>query len=203
MLQIVHQLDPNVLVTAQKAGLSIKKKSLLTHSKLREHPKIQKILVRDIAHLGTNEATNKVRQEISDLETGYTKKIGDKYYYGNVDREIIPTPTKNSGRSKKIVESIPNDSDIVKASYDLIRIIIGRSISKGEFKYTKDIVNKNKEMMYKIAKSCNNERQLTSIGDSLEIAKYTIDEMLKIVDSEIDVLKSKKELSTKQFFLNF
>ena len=41
LLQIVVDLDPDVLVETQKIGLDTKKKSLLTHTKLRNHPKLQ------------------------------------------------------------------------------------------------------------------------------------------------------------------
>jgi hypothetical protein len=62
LLQVVLQLDPDVLVDAQKIGLSTKKKMLLTHSKLRKHPQLQKDLIKDIATKTDKEAEYKVRQ---------------------------------------------------------------------------------------------------------------------------------------------
>lgn len=44
-MQIVLQLDPDVLIEAQKLGVSTDKKLLLTKSTLKEHPSIQKSLI--------------------------------------------------------------------------------------------------------------------------------------------------------------
>lgn len=76
LLQIVVQLDPDVLVEAQKMGLSIKKKSLLTNSRLLDHPEIQKGLIKEIGSMDDEEAAYEVRQKINDLETGYIKPAG-------------------------------------------------------------------------------------------------------------------------------
>ena len=76
LLQIVVQLDPDVIVEAQKMELSMKKKSLLTNSRLLDHPEIQKGLIKEIGSMDDEEAAYEVSQKINDLETGYIKPAG-------------------------------------------------------------------------------------------------------------------------------
>jgi ParB/RepB/Spo0J family partition protein len=108
LLQIVVQLDPDVLVEAQKVGLTKKKKMLLTHSKLRQHPQIQKELIKDISTKTDTEAEYKVRQTIHDLETGYIKKSPntDQYWVNGVSRDTIPK-SKKKQKEAVVADNIP------------------------------------------------------------------------------------------------
>jgi ParB/RepB/Spo0J family partition protein len=195
LLQIVVQLDPDVLVEAQKIGLTKKKKMLLTHSKLKGHPQLQKDLIKDIATKTDKEAAHTVRQKVTDLETGYIKKVGNQYWINGVPtRDKIP---KSEKKQKEDVDKPASDFKIVKASHELIRILLGgRALTHGEYEYNKNIIDKNTEAMYKIVKSCN-VRQLISIEQALGITEYTIKEMLKIVGSELNIKQEKEKLTSK------
>jgi hypothetical protein len=107
LLQIIVQLDPEVLVEVQKISLSETKKILLTNSKLRKHPQIQKDLIKDIATKSDKEAAHKVRQTVSDLETGYIRKSPntDQYWVNGVPRDQIPKSEKK--QKEAVADNIP------------------------------------------------------------------------------------------------
>lgn len=87
------QLSKPVLNFAKKMELSPNKLKLIDkhHNRLKDHPKLEKKLVKEIAPLTMEEAKIKVNQEIMDLETGATVKDGDSYVIDYSKREKIDT----------------------------------------------------------------------------------------------------------------
>jgi hypothetical protein len=193
LLQLVVKLPETVLEKANKIGLSTNKKLLLTQKGLEKHPRIQEDLVKDIAHMDLNDARNKVQQTARDLETGYLKPSsrGEVYLYGD--------PSKRDIIEKKPKEDYATEFDVIHQCNEMIKVFTGRQLEKGEFKYTKDILDKTKyERMYKIIKACNGDfRSLNSMYESISLITYLGNKMLKLLDEEIDVIEKKTNLSQK------
>ena len=75
--------------------------------------------------------------------------------------------------------------DIVKESNKLIHLLTGRAITRGERRYNEEIVNKNKERMYNIAKSLNKDlNRIDALIEYLKRYRYAIDSILEILEQE-------------------
>jgi hypothetical protein len=200
LLQIVLQLDPDVLNEAQKAELSTDKKLLLTKSKLREHPKIQKNLIPKLKKLDPSQGAVLVNQKLRDIETGYIEPVtpgSETYVYSekpSSEREVVA-----KGDTNKITD-LPTaiELDIIKESNKLIRLLTGRALTKGENRYTEQIVDKNTERMLKIAKSFNKEiHDIDALYEPLKMLQYTLRKMQGILTEEIETAEKQKELCQK------
>jgi len=198
LLQIVLQLDPSVLTEAENHGLNTHKKLLLTHSKIRDHPKIQKALIPKIKNLSEKQAEITVRQAASDLETGYLTKDGTSYTYSGKGSEardkIQSNPKKEETGEKKEAYYLKLMEAVDRVTF----LLTGRAITKGETTYTKEIVDNNKEHRYKIVKSFDGDiRELNSLHNAMKIAQRAINDILEIIDSELDVSDKKREMSKR------
>ena len=197
MLQIILQIDPDVLVHAQKAELSTQKKLMLTKKGIREHPEVQKRMIPKLAALKPKQAEIAINQKIRDIEDGYIVKEGSgAYVYSGKDardREIIKSNTD------KIIDLPPAiELDIVSHCNRFIFLLTGRTLTRGETEYTKEIIDKNNERRYKIVKSCNGDmRELNNLFEPLVLAKRAITDMLEILNAEMDVANKKREMMNK------
>jgi len=195
-LQVILQLDPKILQKATKSGLTTKKKLLLTHTKLREHPKLQEDLITEIKHLDFGPAAIVVRQVINDLETGYIKKDGSSYTYsgkGKDSREKVSDDPNTEERTRKSYYL-----KLMEASHKMTYQLVGRALTKGEYKYTKEIVENGNEYRYQVVKSFNGDiRQLNSLRETLVLMRIAANDMLEIIDSELEVAAKKQEMSSR------
>jgi len=198
LLQIVLQLDPSVLTEAENHGLNTHKKLLLTHSKIRDHPKIQKALIPKIKNLTEKQAEIIVRQAASDLETGYLTRDGTSYTYSGKGSEardkVQSNPKKEETGEKKEAYYLKLMEAVDRVTF----LLTGRAITKGETTYTKEIVDNNKEHRYKIVKSFDGDiRELNSLHNAMKIAQRAINDILEIIDSELDISDKKREMSRR------
>ena len=173
LMQIVLQLDPDVLATTQKAGLSRQKKLLLTKSQLRNHPSIEKNLIPKLQKVGPKQGEVLVNQKLRERETGYIESspapASKEFVYS--EKPASEKKKVQKGDTNKILD-LPTtiELDIVNESNKLIHLLTGRAITKGERGYSEEIINKNKERMYKIAKSLNKDiRFIEGLEESLGI----------------------------------
>lgn len=194
-LQIVTQLEPEILQEAIKAGLNSKKKLLLTHTKIRSHPKLQKQLIRKIKDESADNASVIVRQTINDLETGYIEKEGTSYVYSGKPRDKIEKEPKTEINEKN------HESYYLKVmatTHKYLFQMIGKPLAKGEHTYKKESVETSSEHRYKIVKSLTGDvRALTSLHDILELARLVTKNMLEIIDAELDVAVQKNEMNRR------
>lgn len=157
LLQLVTELPKTTQEKIEENELNKAKATLLTHTKLRGHPELQRILVDQIKDLSLPQATTKVRQAISDLETGAlikAEEIGGGYNVDNYAREkVTEKPHTESFNSYML--------DYHSAMIKLIGKIIQRPIARGETFYDKKIVaEKCKELEKKLrtVKKADRER---------------------------------------------
>lgn len=189
LMQIVLQLDPDVLATARKAGLSRQKKLLLTKSKLRNHPTIQKNLIPKLQKVGPKQGEVLVNQKLRDIETGYIEPSSPASKEGNFVYSEQPSSEREKVQKEdtnKILD-LPTaiELTIVKESNKMIYLLTGRAITKGERGYNEEIVNKNKERMYKIAKSFNKDlNRIDALIKYLKRHRFAIDSILEILEQE-------------------
>ena len=82
----------------------------------------------------------------------------------------------------------------MKVSQKIIFLLTGIQIKKIDYK----LLEKTREHRYKIVKGFDGDlRQLNSLHDSLEMVQSTVNDMLQIIDSELDVAVLKKEMAKK------
>jgi ParB/RepB/Spo0J family partition protein len=192
ILQETRDIPKKVLKKASDLGLSGQKTRLLTHSKLREHPKVQQKLVSDLAKKqSTDLARDKIYQTISDLETGALKKQGQSYVRHDSLRQNVSKETKQANLSEAT-----KASRIRAACKKLIQTITNETLRKSEIRYEKEHVDKGREYEINIVKLID-ESELTQLESNLQIAKYTIDQLLNLIDREFDSRERNRSMIEK------
>ena len=134
----------------------------------------------------------KINQTINDLETGYTKPSNSKESYttGHTEREKVT--------NRPQIDNLDRYSmDAKKFSNKILYALTGKALTKGEFKYTKEMVANTKTHRLNIAKSAD-FRELNSFKTMfLEPLKVAVDSMLDIIDQEMQVAEKKTEMMSK------
>jgi len=175
-LQIAAQIEREVLTMAEKYGLKRERMTLLTNSLLREHPKVQMVLARMISKVETHEeARLMVYQAISDLATGALQKVGNGY---------LRAAYKSDKLSKEIVLQ-PTEIYLKIASL-LLKVFLhmtDRPLTRGEYEYTDEIVQKSKHHRLRIVKSLN-DSELRTLRHEMEIFNTLTAEFLDLIGKE-------------------
>ena len=169
---------------------------MLTHSKIRDYPQLQTNLIEKIKDkkIDDSQARTIVYQTINDVETGYLRPLdtGKGYLYGNPEkRDVI----------NKSIEKQPNHF-YMKSHTEIIKLLFcltGRSLSKGEIKYTEDIIKNTHNHRLEMAKSLDSEyRALYGFYSwYLKPLKMAVDDMVEIMNEEMDTAEKKKEMMKK------
>lgn len=189
---IFDKLPKSVLKLAEKIELSQNKLRLIANPRLKEHSELQKGLVESIAPLSLDQAKIKVAQKIRDLETGYLiqSESGDSYWYsGDTDkREII--------KSNRVAVKFIDHLDIMGTGLKFLETLTGHKLGKGEFKYTKKIIENTEKHRIDIIKSCNSDiRELNSLNqDVLKPAQIVIQNMIQKTYDELEIAKQKQDM---------
>jgi ParB/RepB/Spo0J family partition protein len=174
ILQLAHNLPAKILQYAENKGLTTTQKILLTHTKLRNHPKIQKELVDDLQSTKDIKVSRLiVYQTIRDLETGALYKSGKGY---NVHTHLRDKISENQ------IEYSPykNYFEIMKHSNNLLRFLTGHQLSKGEYDYIQNHVNYSAQHRIDIVKSLDS-RSIVGLMEQLRILRYAIESLESLV----------------------
>jgi len=192
LLQIVVQLPKEILSLAQDEGLNTEKKLLLTHTKLRNHPEIQKSLIPELRDTLTKNAPFVVDQMVQDLETGYFEKGQTGYYYSGKERDKISKRPKTEQTEIGYLK-------VMGATHAFLRMLTGTQLPKGHSgKWTKEMIESTNEHRYKIVKALNGDfRSIASLYDTLELAAKGLKHLLELFDSEMDVAEKKEKLNSR------
>jgi ParB-like nuclease family protein len=192
ILQETRDIPKDILKKASDKGLSGQKTRLLTHTKLREHPKIQQKLVNELAKKqGTDIARDKIYQTISDLETGALKKEGQSYVRHDSLRQNVSKETKAANLSEAT-----KASRIRAECKKLIHSITNETLPKSDIRYEKQHVDKGRGYQVNVIKLID-ESELTQLEANLQIAKYAIDQMLNLIEREFDSRDKKSGMIEK------
>ena len=189
LMQLVTQIQPEVLRYAEKNDIPIDHQILLTTRPLRDHPIIQKELIQEIANdLPRKNVSVRVKQVAKDLETGYLKLEGDQYVKGDSKhREIVKG-------GDKVLEPIQvAHMDITKSVNQFLFRMTNRSLTHGEFDYSKNIIQNTKDYRLSVIKVAN-KRLLTSFEHDFILVSDVALEMLELIQQEFDSRDMKKEM---------
>lgn len=184
-LQLVTQIDKSVLQTAQKIGLKRDKMTMLTHQRLRPHPKLQIHIAKRMAGLSQQESRELVYQMIRDVETGALEISGGSWLLQDAKRDKI-------GKNVAL-NPVQYYLRIMSELNRLFFLFTDRAISKGEYKYTEDIINQTLRHRIKIVKSLA-YRQLRIFQEEIKTLDSLTDILLELVDNEIKSREETEEL---------
>jgi ParB/RepB/Spo0J family partition protein len=183
LIQLVRDLPPKVLEYAGKVGLSTHQKIALTHSKLREHPKIQKIAIDRIKReAGKDIKITRliVAQYIRDLETEALLKDGNSYIQQPSLREKI----KPSIESEIVKSPHQYYFDILESAQDLIKYLTGHQLTKGEYEYTENHIKYSSSHRLELIKSLDSRTGL-ALEKELFTLRKAIDSTLELISNEV------------------
>lgn len=188
ILQKTRDLTKKTLMKADEAGLSGQKVLMLTHSGLRDHPKLQEKLINELAEKPVDEARDRVYQTVSDLQTGALIPEGSTYVRADSQRDKISDKTVLSQATKA--------SRIRGNCKKLIQTLTGQSVPKTKVRYESSHVEKGRDWQVDIVKTID-EGELTQLEANLVIAKEAVDQMLGLIDKEFESRKQKQEMISK------
>jgi len=195
LLQLILQVPLDIMEKAEEEGLGSRKKLLLTHSKLRKYPQLQKNLIEKIKDkkIDDKKATDIVHQTINDIETGYLRpsETGKTFIYGDPSKRDLINGNKNEAKS-------PEDHymDMHTEIKKLLFHLTGYSLSRGETKYTEEMIKNTNTHRLNIVKTLNTEyKSLYGFYKwYINPLKLAIDDMHKKLNDEMDSLEQKKEM---------
>jgi len=171
--EIIGSVTDEVLDILQERKMSIDKTRLLTHSKLRDHPKIQRQLVDEIQEHKTSSARIIVNDKIKDLETGALAKDDDgQYFY----RDTVKTEHKEE------VEKHPLQLylDLMEDTNTMLKSLTGHALTHGEYKYTDKTITYSKDFRKKIVDDLR-KRDAINLTENLELVKKAVEEMIESI----------------------
>lgn len=179
LMQLLKDMPFNVLKYAEKRGLSTQQKILLTHTKLREHPELQKDLVDELKNTKDIKASRVyIYQTIRDLETGALFKSGKSYHVNTYLRDKI-------GEGGIEYAPYQNYFEILKHSNELLRFLTGHQLTKGEYEYNKNHINYSAQHRIDIVKSLDS-RTIIALMDEIRVLRYAIESMESVISGEVD-----------------
>ena len=172
LMQLITDLKPSIYKYAQENDLVTSKKIMLTHTKLRKHPQLQKELIHRIKFMRIEDARLEVDQMIQDIVTGAIKKDGNSYYYDESVREKLEVrPTKHY-------------LNLMRQMHKMLFSLTGHKINRGEYRYFQETVTYSKDHRKAILEELN-ELAVITLDRDLRILKSAVDNMLELVEKRI------------------
>lgn len=180
IMQTIIQIDPKVQLAMKKANLHINKRMLLTHTKLREHPKIALDLVKKIKGLPLSQASFEVRQAIRDLETEAVVKINNEYVFNYTKRDKLPRSVKEIQLEKTNLQHYLEIMQLIeKFQYHNT----GHRLNAGEVSYEPNHVKYSENHRINILKSIT-PVQFGKLEQDLKTLKDSIDSWLDLIEND-------------------
>ena len=177
-MQTIVQLNPKIQQLAKKHNLTMHQRILLTHTKLRQHPEIQKRLITRIENLNGAKSRLLVAQTIRDLETGAIIKQGSSYIFDSNSREKIETKAEvETSQVEKYLE-------IIGIIDNLMYSLTGHRIARGEFQYKREHVEYSEYHRLEILKHLTRSEVLNLEAD-LEILEEAVKSFLYLIQKEV------------------
>jgi hypothetical protein len=188
IIPFVGQLPKPVLRLAEKIELSPNKLELIkkysSTSVLKDHHKIQKNLVEDIAPLTIDQAKHTISHKIRDLETGATQRIDGSYYFDYTKRDKIPK------KIDRIKHPIQYFLDLMDKIDEVLYIGTGYKITRDDdiTSYEPNHISATQKHRFAMLNAMDG-RQINMLEDKIEVLR----DLLNALDYEIDeVWKNKK-----------
>lgn len=172
LMQLITDLKPSILRYAEEYNLSTSKKIMLTHTKLRSHPQLQKELIHRIKKMKIDDARLEADQMIQDIVTGAIKKEGNSYRYDESVREKLEVrPTKHY-------------LNLLREMHKMLFTLTGHKINKGEYRYYEETVTYSKDHRRQILDELN-ELAILALDRDLKIVKMAVDNMLELIEKKV------------------
>lgn len=179
IMQTVLQIDPQVKEEIRKHNLNLDKRIMLTHSKIRDHPRLQIMLIRRIEGLTHSKARLAVAQIIRDLETKAILKTKEgNYVYDGDKREPI---NESLQLEKTYMETY---FDLVENIKSVIFNLTGHKITRGESKYEKSHIEKTELYRIQLAKNLT-EPELMSLESDLLVLNEAVQSFMYLIGREV------------------
>ena len=191
IMQVKTQLKPDVLKYAETVGVPLHHQIDLTNAAIREHPKLQKEIITEIAkgEIKPRHIKTRIQQVANDVATGYIKKHEDGSY------------TRGAGKKREKIKEgdkvLPPleiaHLDLTKSANAFLFRMTDRAITKSEHLYSDKIVENTKNYRLSVVKASNTNALHTLQNDLSTVAAVTID-MLEMIEKEFESRKEKKEM---------
>lgn len=178
VFQTIVLLKPEVKEHIQKYRLDMDKRIMLTHTKLREHPQIQKDLIEKIVSLGRNKAYLFVAQQIRDLETGATYRSGKSYAFNENAREKIDT------KLNIVKSSVEQYLELSNKINNILYLMTGKKIPRGEARYKTKQIDNSEYHRLDILKGLN-ENEILRLESDLDVLDDAVKSFLELIDKEV------------------
>lgn len=180
MMQTIdpEQLNPSVQRKAKKFNLSLEKRIMLTNSKLREHPTLQKILIEKIQGLSGKKARVEVNQYIRDLETGALLHDQGSYIWDYTAREKIDSKLRierNAGQYYL---------DISEKIENLMYLLTHHKLARGESYYEPNHVEYSEKHRLDILKGLNGN-EIDKLENDIMVLKDALNSFIDLIDHEV------------------
>lgn len=161
-LQFVTALDESVQKEiSEMPGFARTKATMLTHTRLRKEPEVQKMLAHKIRKMNTKQAQETVRQAVHDLETGTITKT--KYTDGSVSIHQYHAENVHAKQTTadgfEDFRSSSYMADLSGAIKKCIGILLERPLGRGEIEYSERVYKpKIEELQQGLSKAKKKDR---------------------------------------------
>ena len=184
LMQLITDLKPSILRYAENMNLSTAKKVMLTHTKLRTHPQLQKELIDRIKTMKDEDARLEVDQMIQDIANGGITREGNSYRYNESVREKLEVrPTKHY-------------LNLLRNMHKMLFALTGHKINKGEYRYFEETVTYSKDHRRQMLDELN-DLAIVALDRDMRIVKLAVDNMLELIQTKVLTSSSEEQHQTK------
>ena len=161
----------------KKTHLSLQKRIMLTNSRLRKHPELLKVLVKEIVGLPEKTARIKVRQTIRDLETKAIVKEGKAYVFNFGKREKVDE------RILKEKTAVQTFMELSERIHEIMHLLTGHRLSQKDQKYEPIHIDTTEKHRSEITRELT-PNEVIILEDDLDVLGEAISSMLDILQKE-------------------
>jgi hypothetical protein len=178
IMQTIVFLPKSVQKAIRDQKLGLEKRILLTHTKLRDHPKIVLNLVKKMQGLNRTQCRILVNQEIRDLETGATIQQGNSYIFDDSKREKVET--------KFLTERQPSQYflDISQEINRLLYLVTGYQTKQGETYYDLNHIDNTQRHRTDLVKGLT-KSELNYLEHNADMLSESLSSLLDIINEEL------------------
>jgi ParB/RepB/Spo0J family partition protein len=180
LISILEYLPKDVIEESKKNQLGLRKNQLLTHTKLRQHPKIQKMLVEDIKDKSIKTAEIKVRQTIDDLESGVIYQDEKGSYHGGTRQKDQPSEQELK-RPEIAKQPLQFYFELLDDNKKILRTLTGHTLARGEHKYLEKHIKTTEQHRKDLVASID-ERSAFSLIEELSLIIKAMHSLMQLAD---------------------
>lgn len=181
-LRLLRDILPQVLKFAEKSGLNIEKKLMLTRPNIRKDIRLQKTVATMIKHVPQREA----RQLVHNIESGTYKFTGKGFRVAGKSEKILIKPQEFTEESYMIFLRTSN------VTRNLLYLLTGLEKKN----YTEEDVNRTDDYRLEKVKQLK-DHDLNILWNNLSPLKDAVDDMLDKIEEDLDAREKKKKMISR------